>query len=637
VDTVRTDRRAGGRWDPRRWSMKLPARGWLRGPNRLRRELAGVPVLLWLAYIVILGPLPKITPGTGSDPSWILGLNLFSHFHLKFGPQLLFTYGPWGMLDYPLEVSRRNLVLAQVFSVLVVTVTWLVFYTMFRRLTTPTRAAVVTTVLALCTGQLSVASSQLLITASAAALSYLGWRRPGRLSWLPAAVAASGAFLVQVKFSEGLILTAIAGVCVVFAPDRKPVRAAETALTWLVVTVVAWLGAGQSLGDYPGWFRDSITVASGYTDAMSFEAKPNVVPYLLMILVITAVAVYHVRLFHDGNRYTALALLIVSGMLLLLGVKEGSARHSVGHAHFFFLVAVPVLAWFLVAGRGSTARIAVLVAAAVLCTTNWLPTRPAGVVQGWSEPVQAVVDSQYQAQQEAAAKAAAQRTYGLNDQLKSALAGAPVAVDTIETAVVWAYDLRWSPAPTMQTYLAYTASLDQKNATWAANAPADQRILRSGLGALEGRNALWDSPRYVLNEVCRYRPIASQPQWMVLAKSTDRCGSQQALSTVAVQRNAAVQVPTAGPDQLVVMSFHERRASALVRLGRLIDKSYHRLEITGNGRKYPVPRALGNSPLIVRIPPSAGWSGDFLQHTPFQTVSFSEPGSVTFSVIQLSA
>src|SRR5206468_3107701 len=82
----------------------------------------------------------------------------------------------------------------------------------------------------------------------------------------------------------------------------------------------------------------------------------------------------------------------------------------------------------------------------------------------------------------------------------------PVAVDPWETTLVWAYDLNWRPAPAFQGYVAYTAQLDALNAASIADAPADQEILRAtGTNSIDGRNRLWDPPRYLLTELCRYR------------------------------------------------------------------------------------------------------------------------------------
>ncbi len=614
------------------------------------RELAGLPALALLVCVGILAPLGELLPRAGLDPSWRTALNLAPRQGLRFGPDVLFTLGPWGFLDHPEATSRANLVLGTAYAMVAVGVAWLACYYLLRRVSAPSRAGVAAAALVVLIAQANAMSSLLLLASGAFALLYLGTPRPpGRHGWLPALLAAQAAVLLQVKFSIGLAVAALAVTCVLLGPGRRVRQAAVVAGSWLVATVLAWILAGQALTDYPGWFVGSVRIAAGYTEAMSLEDKPNVLPYLLVAAVLAVVAAYVLRGWRSAGLRRTAGVLAVSAILLYLGFREATGRHQPGRQAFFFLTAVPVLAWFLPAparaahaslanptARRYSFRAAALAAVVLLAAQSWLPAAPSEVLAGWSERTQLVLDTGYQQQALDRARAQEQQVYQLSPRMRAAVADNPVAVDSFESSLAWAYGLNWHPVPVLQTYVAYTAALDRRNADALERAPAGQRILRSAVGSIDGRNPLWDSPRYVLTELCRYRPQLSDARWLLLAKAGDRCGAATALAAQRVGRGAAVTVPQVTAGQLLVMSFDLAPPNPLVRVGRLLDKSFTPLRVGCGGSPFRLARALAAGPLVVRMPVAAGWPAGYLGGLSCPTVSFSESGTVRFSTIPLA-
>jgi hypothetical protein len=614
-------------------------------------ELAGLPALTLLVCVALVAAPGDLLPQAGLDPSWRTALNLVPRQGLHFGPDVLFTLGPWGFLDHPEATSRANLVLGTAYAVLAAALAWLACYRLFRRVTTPSRAGIAAGVLVVLIAQANALSSLLLMASGAFALLYLGVRRlPGRHSWLPPAMAAEAAVLLQVKFSIGLAVTALAAVCAGCGPGlSRGGRLRQVALSaggWLLATVLAWLLAGQVLADYPSWFAGSVRIAAGYTDAMSLEDKPNVLPYLLLAAVLAVLAGYFVRSCRDAGVRATGGVLAVSVILLYLGFREATGRHQPGRQAFFFLTAVPVLAWFSTTVTATAVRpgrrrypfrAGVLAATVLLAAQTWLPAEPSQVLAGWSERVQLVTDTGYQQQALDRARAAEQQAYQLSPRLRAAVADHPVAVDSFESSLAWAYNLNWHPVPVLQTYVAYTGALDRRNADALDRAPDDQRVLRSAVGSIDGRNPLWDSPRYVLTELCRYRPQLSDSHWLLLAKAGDRCGAPTALPARTAGRGAVLPVPEVAVDQLLVMSFDPAPPRPLVRLGRLVDKSFAPLRVSCGDREFRLPRALAAGPLVIRLPAAAGWPAGYLGGLSCPTVAFTEAGTVRFSTIALAA
>ncbi|HEV2888044.1 MAG TPA: hypothetical protein VGX49_14110 [Jatrophihabitans sp.] len=549
----------------------------------------------------------------------------------------MFTYGPWGFLDYPLGVSTFNLVAAAVFGILTITATWLVFDGVLKRVLPEPWAAAATTLLVALASQVVTISSVLLVAAALAAMEFLGTPVAGRRWWLPASVSGCAAFLLQVKFSEGVILTGIAIACAVLAPAARLRRSAEAAGSYLLVTGCAWLAAGQSLAELPTWLRGATEVAQGYTEAMSLEGKPNVVGYLLIAAVIGISAAYLVAMARSRPDRRAVAGVVITVCLMLfLGFREGTGRHGPGHQHYFFLFALPAAAWFLPSARSVALRSAALVGTVLLSTVHWLPTEPQVALGQWGTMLQTVLDGQFRGTELARARTRAQRVYRLSPELKAAVEGVPVAVDPTEVTLPWAYGLEWNPAPAFQSYFAYTARLDRRNAQAITDGPADQAILRDATRAIDGRNILWDPPRYLLAELCGYRVAASDQHWMLLRKSSDRCSEAVTVSTERVEAGRPLTVPSAGPDQILVVSFTERAGSPAVRIGRVLDKSFHPLTVTAGTTRFRVPRGLADGPLLVRMPAAAGWPAAFGGATAYPSLTFSEAGTARFSVISLT-
>jgi len=221
--------------------------------------------------------------------------------------------------------------------------------------------------------------------------------------------------------------------------------------------------------------------------------------------------------------------------------------------------------------------------------------------------------------------------------------GHPVSVDPWEVSMVWAYSMRWSPMPVFQSYAAYTSNLDQLNADAATVANDDQMIIRATtfsteerLTLIDGRNPMWESPRYTLALVCNYSMVTADKRWMLLRKSVNRCG-HPAPTTAArpVPAGEPVQVPRATADQIVTASFVPTKPNPLVSLAQLITKNLDPLVASVDGDSFRLPEGLASGPLLTVLPRRLGWPAEFRGHTSARSLSFSRPGKVQFHIFQL--
>jgi hypothetical protein len=165
----------------------------------------------------------------------------------------------------------------------------------------------------------------------------------------------------------------------------------------------------------------------------------------------------------------------------------------------------------------------------------------------------------FQRQQAAEATQAALRAqYNLPQEAIALLAGHTVDIEPWQIGVMYAYpEIKWRPQPVFQAYSAYTPYLDQMNAALLASQEAPERMLwltspDVGL-SIDYRNVWFDAPEAKLQMVCRYLPLESTPNWQVLGRVPDRCGSPATVETVTTVAGASVSVPANLPPGILTV------------------------------------------------------------------------------------
>jgi hypothetical protein len=115
-------------------------------------------------------------------------------------------------------------------------------------------------------------------------------------------------------------------------------------------------------------------------------------------------------------------------------------------------------------------------------------------------------------------------------------------VFTTDIAVIYGYDLDWSPRPVIQSYQAYTPALDAWNAQHMSGTSAPQAVLYSPR-TVDGRYAPFDEPATFWRLVTGYRLVRRAGQFAVFEKRDERRVERVDLGTVKTRFGAAVNVP----------------------------------------------------------------------------------------------
>jgi len=92
----------------------------------------------------------------------------------------------------------------------------------------------------------------------------------------------------------------------------------------------------------------------------------------------------------------------------------------------------------------------------------------------------------------------------------------------------------------MQSNLAYTPGLDGLNDRRLLAPDGPDRVLLNGntYTPQDTRLASWDQPRTARSLLCHFRPVASSPTWLALARGPSRCGAERLVGSVKVPFNA---------------------------------------------------------------------------------------------------
>lgn len=304
---------------------------------------AAAAVVISLLVALAIARLPDGVASGGLDSSWGSVLR-YAHDHgLRFGSDVVFTYGPLGLAATGSYSGGTTLVATWGGAVITLLFVLPIVFVAGRL---PWRQAAV---LLLLVGGLPLMRACGLdgpVQAGLCCWGILGFTTPTRADGRPDTLAALGLGLAVfvpliglAKFSwlvpGGLTLAA---VTIDVALRGRPGLAAMLSATASGLFIAGWLALGQSLTDLPAFIAGSLEIASGYARAMGTRG-PNAVLMLALLAAGLCVAGIVVRsgsaaLPDDAHLRTRRWLLgLWLSALLFLGWKHGLVRAAAGDTH----------------------------------------------------------------------------------------------------------------------------------------------------------------------------------------------------------------------------------------------------------------------------------------------------------------
>jgi hypothetical protein len=223
-------------------------------------------------------------------------------------------------------------------------------------------------------------------------------------------------------------------------------------------------------------------------------------------------------------------------------------------------------------------------------------------------------------------------TDSLDPRTKRLIGDRPVAVYPWDAALAWALDLDWHPLPVIQSYSAYTPSLDRRNADAAASADGPRLILRHAFDpanpdasrpqSIDGRSLAYESPATTLAILCNFRAVRTTENHQLLARTPNRCGPERELGSVTADYGEGVRVPRAHGNEVVLARVSGLAPSGLEWLRTDLYRAAPRYVIFDGGLTYRIVAANAGDGLIMSAPTRLDFPRPWAFAPNSQTVTF---------------
>lgn len=449
------------------------ASAWLR-----RLGLVAVTLALWFAAMNL--PVP---PDTGLDRSWQTALADAHVQGRQFGPEIIFTYGPWGFLalDGFLPAALKAKLIWEILGRLAFSLTIVLLSAALPGLRRWIFLGAL--IAAACFFETSV-----LVIIALLALIWLA--PPGAKLWQRALAIGWLSFFAHFKFV--LCLEAVAAVAItsaIHALERRRRQALLQSLAFLVAYIGWWLAAGQNLGNLPRFWSLSWEISSGYSWGMA--ADPTTLVLVAGLIVLCSCGAFVGLIWRsDRTRFQCAGASLIVAAVWLLAWKQGFTRAD-QHTFGFFVAAL--LLGLALPGIFQPARrlcwqdlnAGLCIWGASTVGASLLMVGPQMTWFRWSRYPHAITHlAEWQSnfgQGVREAEAAAR-----NPALQATIGRSTVDLLTFEQGLIFLNGLNYQPRPVLQSYSAYTPALAAANARFFQSERAPEFVIVR-LNTVDGR------------------------------------------------------------------------------------------------------------------------------------------------------
>ncbi|HWQ75297.1 MAG TPA: hypothetical protein VN441_08285 [Syntrophomonas sp.] len=513
----------------------------------IKRLAAGLAVA-WLTLPMVID---QVKPGL--DPSWRYIINLAGIKGLKFGSDIVFTYGPLGFLCTPENIGH-NIAIA---AVIYLCTSLLLLFMLVRALSRFKGKGWIAFLLSLTLLWISSSGYDLPTEYYFYFLALLS----GSLAWWDkkdsllhfAILCAITISLCFIKFSGVPFSLSIIVLFVVFKwfEDRK------TWQKYLLLSVsVPFLFTAAYLIYNPSWeglatyVVSAFQVSSGYSAAMSLE--PSSYLYLALALVTALIFCIIAAMVFAKSRENGCYLLLFSGAMFLI-YKNGFVRADIGHFWICFkgfLMIFSVIALFVDYRKLQSADIrkgvslhflellcflSIIIPVCSLLTNGLLPSDLYRSRISYFSGINTVLEKPY---------SDAVKNDALPSKMLQIIGKDTVAVYPLEQVIGCANDLNMIYMPVFQAYSAYTPYLDRLNGDFFSDEKkAPEYIVFSDI-AIDGRFPLMECPATWTAISDHYSAVYSQNSYLLLKrKETASIPHYTKISSATFWNDDKVEIP----------------------------------------------------------------------------------------------
>jgi len=526
---------------------------------------------LGLAALIVLIVVPSIPGpvGAGLDAGWIWGLNMAHAKGLLFGTQLVFTYGPLGYLAFPaFPEAEPWAVLAFGWGLAAMTA-----YALWR-VVRVSRHAVAWLYIAgfwLCgvallaeptapVERLNFAAIALAVSI-ARRLEKFPWADVGLLFVLGAVALLTKLSLAIAPLAMGLYFTGLF-VRRTLANGARPWKSAACAVLAfpLAFAGLFWASDGTLRG-MASYLRSSAEIVNGYSDAMALAGPLWIVGTAVVSCLVLFLGV---PLLSGEPRRMALGF-VPAAVFAFVCFKSAMVREDGHCVPFQFELALAAL---LIGAFASTARSRGTIAVFCLLSFEtglivqssvWPQLAPREWDRATGRDLLNSVDQflawprTVKALEALSENALAPARIPPESGIEPLLKGKQVAAFPFQLDLIRANRLQWQALPIMQTYSAYTTTLDRMNAGQLSGPHAPDEILLSWT-PIDQHHPFYESPQTWRELLNRYDLQLASPGLYVLGRrKTPRFDEPTPAGEMQARWGQDILLPPAGDNEIVVM------------------------------------------------------------------------------------
>ena len=502
--------------------------------------------LITFAIFVTIGlltlPEPLWLAEAGLDPSWVLGLHLAAANGFIFGKDIISTYGPLGYLNFPLCVNidlwRSAVLFTDVvhiaFFISIAAVVLLNESRLLSGLTLGLSAPLITSFLdtPYTLGALFVIASYF-VAAGRQAFKYLFFL----------AFATAVTFYVKADLGALTFATLLMTTVWVYSKEQS-LKIFLPLLTFFGSLVAIGVALVKNLNVFISFLVGYFNTVIGYGGAMSIEQAPF--PMVLFPILFS----FAFLLLIIKSRENSMRFLFVALPYLFITFKHGFVRED--QAHLFTFFGGWSLFCLLILGLQKTRnrQLSVLFLAALILFSGVAVASGSGLsglvlpqiaISGPQQVLNFITNVYHPSQTGHViqtvdlllnpAKGQAsfnnsilslRHAYSLSNRTLAMLQGHSVDVLPWDVALVYAYGLRWNPAPSFQSFSTYTTYLDSMNSLHYEGSDAPEFILFS-FKSIDGRYPFFDEPRTFRNIMTNYESVSIDGEYIILKHKMKNC------------------------------------------------------------------------------------------------------------------
>lgn len=486
-----------------------------------------------VATLLVLVPFDPRMPSLGLDSSWGYAANVAVAEHLRFGRDIIFTFGPlasvYSRFFHPatdeLMLSGSIIIAAAIFGGFSALVTkerriWLLAVPLY--LSQFSRDA-----------QFTALPLLILLVAS------VKFDRPtrGALPLLLLAIACGLLPLIKASLTLPVIVCTILAVAMLYR--RATMLAVAIILTEIFVVPIAWVASGQAIGDLGRYFVTQGPIISGYTEAMSESGNPGEI--YVYLLVAAGLMVSGWRSWRSSRGWKMLGLAII----FFISFKAGFVRHD-GHATLAAaILALVSLALLIERPHGGYLMLILSLVAWGYISISYRPIDPIFIARSFGQTMEQASSSLWD---RVADRSRLDRSFAIaNEKIRRSTLLPPYH----GTADLYPWDLSalfvsnaiWSPRPAFQSYYAYTPGLAMENRQHL-DAAAPSRIYLQ-INTIDGRYPSLDDGASWPALIANYRISGYADEYLILDKRvvTAAIGIEPELFSHHVNLGAEITVP----------------------------------------------------------------------------------------------